>query len=191
MSFWLIFTHCSEAFSLDRFFRNCKPSGPSGVGKVPGAAVRIMQLQLCLLCFVSFYSKATGPSWLDGTAVHLVARLDQFTLFPVPDIFYSVWGSRILTWTTLLVEGLFPVAIWFEETRLWILGAALLLHAGLEYSLNVQLFQYVITSVFILFLKEEELLKPVRWLRLKVSMTFFRFKTISTIEAKHELKRLW
>lgn len=163
MAFWMVFAPSSEVLSLDSFFRGYSKR------KVSGFAVRMMQLQLCLLYFVSFYWKATGPSWLNGTAVHLVGELDQFARFPLPLFLNTVWGSCFLTWTTLLVEGLFPFAVWFEETRLWMLGAAVILHAGLEYSLNVQLFQFVITSVFVLFLKEEELVRPLRFLRRRLS----------------------
>ena len=96
--------------------------------------------------------KTTGGTWRDGTAVGMVLQLGEFQRFPIPDFFMTPLASQLFTSGTLAFELGFPVLVWVPALRLPVLAAGLAFHAGLEWILNVQLFQWLITSYYILFL---------------------------------------
>lgn len=173
ISFFLVFANSGAAFSLDRLwniFRGADTVTPTK--RIHPLAVRLMQLQLCIVYLATFSWKALGNMWIDGNAVFVVNQISQFERFPVPAFMKSVWASKALSWYTLLAEASFAFLVWFDETRIFMLIAMLILHAGLEYTMNIQLFQPIICSVFVLFLTESELRyvanlvqKPIRsWL---------------------------
>ena len=87
-----------------------------------------MQFQVCLVYGAGFLANLRGSMWRDGTAVYIVQQLSEFERFPMPDFLHSVWASRWLTWGTLALEGLFPILVWFKETRLPILATLVLFH---------------------------------------------------------------
>jgi len=113
---------------------------------------RILQLQLCVLYVVTGIWKASGASWRDGTAVGTVLQLGEFQRFPLPDFLLTPFMSQVLTYGTLLFELGFPVLVWIPSLRLPVLLCGLAFHLGLDYAVNVQLFQWVITAYYLLFL---------------------------------------
>jgi hypothetical protein len=77
--------------------------------------------------------------------------LDEFKKFPVPDFVQTLWFSRCATWSSLAVEAAFPLLIWIRPLRPYMLLAGILLHLGLEYSMNIPFFQWVVLSSYVLF----------------------------------------
>lgn len=169
MAFWLMFAPCNKALSLDRLIRIFwGTAGAREWEPIRPFASRVMQMQLCVLYFVTCYLKTQGPTWVAGSAVFRVLQLEQMRRFPIPDFFGSVFMSKMMTWGTLAIEGTFPFLIWFEETRFIALAAAVSLHVGLEYTMNIQLFQFIITGVLVLFLTENEIKRAFAWARNRI-----------------------
>ena len=96
-------------------------------------------------------------AWNDGSAVGQVLNLLEFRRFPLPDLLRSAAMSQALTGFAATVEILFPLLVWFKDTRKPALIAGLLLHLGMEWSLNIQLFQPTILSLYLLFMSPETL----------------------------------
>ena len=71
---------------------------------------------------------------------------------------------RLETWFTLAVEFSLGVLVWFKELRYYILAAGVLLHLGLEYSMNVPMFQWIALSVYITFVDGADLARA--WARI-------------------------
>lgn len=156
-SFFLMFAWSGRAFSLPRLVARWRgfEAGVRGefmIEQVPAWPQRILQLQLCVIYLVTGIWKATGRTWRDGHAVGLVLQLGEFQRFPVPDFFMTPAMSVVLTWATLLFELGFPVLVWVPRLRVPVLVAGLAFHAGLDWVMNVQLFQWLITSYYLLFL---------------------------------------
>jgi hypothetical protein len=61
--------------------------------------------------------------------------------------------SQLMTYGTLAFELGFPVLIWIPKLRLPVLLAGLAFHAGLDWVMNVQMFQWLITAYYLLWLK--------------------------------------
>ena len=153
-SFFLIFARSGESFNLLNLVQawRGRPDSPHR-GKIPAWPQRILQLQLCIVYFVAGVWKAKGDPWLDGSAVGTVLQLGEFQRFPIPDFVMTPFASSVLTFFTLGFELAFPFLVWVPRLLVPVLVTGILLHAGLEWMMNVQLFQWVITSYYLLFLR--------------------------------------
>ena len=152
LSFLLMFAPAGAAFSLDRWRRIRRGVASPGVPMIVPWAQRLLQLQICILYFDSVLFKLSGSYWLDGTAAYYVFSLDEFKRFPVPAICATLWFSRIATWLALVTEGAMATLIWIRPLRKYVLFAGIALHLGLEYTINIPLFQWVVLASFCLFL---------------------------------------
>ncbi|MFM8707495.1 MAG: HTTM domain-containing protein, partial [Planctomycetia bacterium] len=157
-TFFLIFARSDGALSLPRAVRRSflAPAGQSPehpLRLVPAWPQRILQLQLCVVYFTAAVWKALGPTWRNGTAVGIVLQLGEFQRFPIPDFLLTQAASRAMTYGTLAVEFSFPLLVWFPSLRLPVLLAGLVFHAGLDWVMNVQLFQWLITAYYLLWLE--------------------------------------
>ena len=152
LSFLLMFAPAGAAFSLDRRRRIRRGLESPGVPMIVPWAQRLLQLQVCVLYFDSVLWKLAGSYWLDGTAAYYVLHLDEFKRFPVPAIFATLWASRIATWFALATETAMATLVWVRPLRRYVLCAGIALHLGLEYSMNIPLFQWVILASYCLFL---------------------------------------
>jgi hypothetical protein len=163
-SFYLIFSAAGRALSVDRWLRVRRGAEPPGEPlPAPPWAQRLIQLQLALAYVATFCWKLTGHTWVDGTAVYYATRLTEFSRFPVPYLFDHLWTIKLLTWGTLALELALGTLVWFRDVRYPVLLAGLLLHLGLEYSLNIQLFQWVTVAPYVLFIDPRDLRRAWTW----------------------------
>jgi hypothetical protein len=162
--FFLIFARSDQAFSLTRWLQT--KSGkihPSEHPTIPAWPVRILQAHLCIIYISTAIWKSLGSMWMDGSAVGVVLQLGEFSRFPVPSFLATETSSKILTWMTLAIEFSFPILVWIPRYRTLTLASGIALHVGLEWIMNIQLFQWTITSLYILFLTPS--LGELRFLR--------------------------
>lgn len=152
--FFGMFAPLGATYSLDGLSarrRGRLPSGP-----VQGAywAVRLMQIQICLMYFWSTFYKIRGEVWASGEALYWVLRNLERVRWPLPSVLSdTMLGVNFLTYGTLLVEMLFPVLVWPARTRALMLACGLVLHLGMEYALTIGIFQYVVLASYLLFLE--------------------------------------
>lgn len=152
-TFFMIFSRAGAALSVDRWLRVRRglESGPPPAG-APWA-MRLIQLQLSFLYFYAFVWKAMGTMWLDGTALYYTARLQEFWRFPVPYVLEHMWAIKLSSWWTLAVEFALGPLVWIKELRYPVLIAGALLHAGIEYSMNIPLFGLTMVSAYVTFVR--------------------------------------
>ncbi|MEI6834666.1 MAG: HTTM domain-containing protein [bacterium] len=160
--FFLMFACSDQAFSLKAYLarRNLWPFKTQVAGSIPAWPQRILQIQLCIVYLVAAILKLKGDMWRDGTAVGMVLQLGEFERFPIPDFVMTSAGSAFATYFTVGFELLFPFLIWFDPLRRFLMILGLLLHGGLEWTMNIQMFQWIITSYYILFIRFDK--KPVK-----------------------------
>lgn len=152
-SLYLIFAPAGRALSVDRWLRVRRGLEPPGE-PAPASpwAQRLIQLQFAVVYLATVYWKLHGHTWVDGTAVYYAARVREYDRFPVPYLFDHLWTIKLLTWGTLVVEFALGALVWLRDLRYPVLLAGVTLHLGLEYSMNIQLFQWVMLSAFVLFI---------------------------------------
>jgi predicted DCC family thiol-disulfide oxidoreductase YuxK len=68
-----------------------------------------------------------------------------------------MWTIKLWTWSTLLIEFSLGTLVWIKEFRYWVLLGGLLLHCGIDYSMNIPLFGFIMVSMYITFIEPEDL----------------------------------
>ncbi|MFT3926620.1 MAG: HTTM domain-containing protein [Myxococcales bacterium] len=141
--FLTIFMRSSEVWSLDAFVRRRR--GLAVATEVDGWCLRLVQVQMAALLWSAGVEKLSGTMWREGTAMYFILHLDDFAMHgPIPDFLReSLLFSRLTTWGSLLLEILAPLLVWFRETRRLALLAILMLHLGIEYAMNIYLFEWI------------------------------------------------
>lgn len=168
-AFWLMFAPAGEAFSIDRLIRIWRGhDGP--VHKPQGVwAQRMIQFQTALVYFMTAWWKATGSTWVDGTAIYYVQHLQEFRRFSIPLWMQTLIMVKLQSWFALVEEFALGTLVWVIELRYWVLAVGVVLHLALEYSMNVPLFQWIMLSSFVLFILPEDLQRIWNWIRQRVS----------------------
>ena len=156
-AFFLMFAPAGGALSLDRVIRvRNRRKGHAVEPKAPWAQ-RMIQFQLALLYFTSFWWKLKGHAWLDGTALYYAMHLHEVRRFPLPSWLQNAAILKLGAWLTLALEFSLGILIWFKRLRYYLLAAGLLFHLCLEYALNVPMFQWDILAAYVLFIEPSDL----------------------------------
>lgn len=150
---------------LDAAYAICgrKPVGcaPDFVRTIPSNAsawaVRLVQFELTAIYASAAWSKWCGASWRDGTALYYVSRMqDVFGRFWLPDfLFETPWILATMTWSVLVVETTIPVALWIRSLRPYAVAMAIGLHLGIEYSMHLFLFEWIMMVGLVAFMKPQ------------------------------------
>jgi Vitamin K-dependent gamma-carboxylase len=163
--FFLIFAPAGAALSVDRLIRIRRGKEDAAVRARSPWAQRMIQIQLALLYFAAFCSKAQGAPWVEGTALFYVYHLDELHRFPVPSWFLQPIVLKLGSWAALTLELSFAVLIWVRDLRYYLLALGLLFHLCLEYSLNVPLFEWDVLSAYVLFIDAADIGRVGNWIR--------------------------
>ncbi|MBB5060167.1 hypothetical protein HDF16_004903 [Granulicella aggregans] len=152
--FFMVFASSGAVFSVDNWLRSIRtPSGRQSTRLISPWPLRLIQCQLAILYLASFWWKAKGSTWWDGSALFYVLHLREVRQFPIPQLFYNVWLLRFGSWGALAFELLFPCLVWFRRFRKPVLVCGLLFHLTLEYALNIPMFQWDVLSAYVPFLE--------------------------------------
>ena len=155
--FFLMFAPAGAALSIDRLLRVRRGKEGRQIQPKPPWAQRMIQIELALLYFMSFWGKSLGQPWVNGTALYYVMHLNELQRFPVPQWMIQPILLKLGTWFALAIEFALGTLIWFRELRYPLLLLGLLFHLTLEYSLNTPMFQWDVLSAYILFVYPEDL----------------------------------
>lgn len=134
-------------------------------------AIRLLQVHLCIIYFVSGIAKLTGRSWWNGTAVW--GTLANYEMAPMQYDFYNVLlrflshnelvFSMVLmagSYFTLAFEIGYPFLIWRPRFRRLYLASAVLLHGMIGTVMGLSSFALIMLVMNMAFLTDEE----ARWL---------------------------
>jgi hypothetical protein len=94
------------------------PGAESGSVRVRPWAIRLAQIQLCLVYFYTGLSKldADGPSdWLTGEAVYFALNDITLTRFSYAVLPVPLFVCRLLSWATIAFELGFPFLVWWPR----------------------------------------------------------------------------
>ena len=166
--FFLIFSHAGAALSVDRWIRMRRGKEPGEPTPRAPWAMRLIQLQLAFLYFYAFVWKMMGPMWISGIALYYTSRLPEFFRFPLPYVFEHMWTIKLATWSTLVVEFSLGVLVWVRELRYWVLLGGVLLHAGIDYTMNIPMFGFTMVTAYVTFVAPEDLQRFLTWGKSKV-----------------------
>jgi hypothetical protein len=174
-SFYLMFSDSGAALSVDRLIKrwtaptlgeNSRPRLISPWGQ------RMIQIQLALAYWSTFENKIAGKQWVEGTAVYYAVRLDDLARFQMPYLYNNPLFCKFLTWFTLAVEGSMWTLVWFKEFRYYVLAAAVAMHLGIDYSINLPVFEWAFMAGFVTFIPGEDLSRFMDLFKVRISAGF-------------------
>ncbi len=151
--FLLIWMPLGRVWSIDS-----KRKSPNGNGDVPAWPLRLLQIELTCLYFSAVLSKLSGTAWRDGTALYYVSKLGEFSgRMPITaGLFEIMWLVAILTWLTIAVELLLVFGVWVPKMRLPTVVIGMLFHLGIELTMNLFLFQWLMILILSTHLRYED-----------------------------------
>ncbi|WII72371.1 HTTM domain-containing protein [Bdellovibrio sp. 22V] len=154
--FFLFFTPSGDLWSVDRWRKLKQGRAPLVPLERSPWALRLIQLQFCTIYVATVLFKIKGEPWVDGTAVYIATRLDEFYRFPFP-LLNSMLFIKFLTWSTLIVEFAMGTLVWFKELRYWVLLAGVGLHLGIEYTMSIPMFEWAMIVMMIAMIDSRDL----------------------------------
>jgi hypothetical protein len=170
-AFYLAVTGASgQAFSLDRLLaarRRARGAakGPGGPDCGPPAptvsanlALRLIQLNLCLIYAVAGLAKLRGDAWWDGRAFGMLLGNSEFRPFDLSWLVAYPMLVSLGTHATIALELLYPVLVWGRGLRPWVLAITAVMHVGIILTLGLLEFSLVMLAANLAFV-------PGDWLR--------------------------
>lgn len=167
--FFACFASLGDRWSVDDWLRR-----RSGAPRPPQREVWPLRLMQISVVFVYLFSLPAKPSddiaWIDGSAIYYVMASENWGRFPeLAPLFYAGPLSPLMTWGTLVIEGLFPFLVWPRRTRPYALGALALLQLGIALLVgHVLNFNLVMLASFLLFVPDSTLEMAVARVRIWV-----------------------
>lgn len=168
MLFLVMLSPCHLKYSIDSFLR--RKQGEVVPSYVPATFLRLLQLQFSIVYLATTLFKLKGYDWVDGTAVYYTSRLENFQRIIIPYVFDFSFLIKTITWSALLIEFSMGSLIWIKEYRKWVLLAGIMLHAGIELTMNIGFFEWIMMGSYVLFLEKDEfdrIFSPIKSLFLK------------------------
>lgn len=127
---------------------------------------RLMQIQVSIVYLSTFLNKSGGGKWQHGTAAYYPYMIKEFHRFTVPLLdAHHQWFIELATYGTLAVEFMLGTLVWVPRLRLYVLALGVLLHLGIEYSMNIPLFAFLMIASYISFLTQADLVHFQKWVK--------------------------
>ena len=182
--FYGCFAPLGAALSVDGWLRTRRLGQAASVSESPHPLVwpvRLMQVNIALIYLISLPTKVCDPSgeWLRGDAIYWSMMNDMWSQWPWKWMFYDghLLLSRLMTYGTILVEGTFPLLVWFRKTRPYVLVGITALHLGIAAMIpNVTFFTLAMVCSFWLFVPAESLRRFVRSVKTITTQMAGRFR---------------
>ena len=155
LGFILMFAPSGAALSVDSWLR-FKKTGER-ILEIQNTSIRLLQIQFSLVYLATFLFKAYGDMWLDGTATYYTARLISFQRVVLPYLFDYLWSVKFMTWSALFIEFALGTLIWVKELRYPVVLAGIGLHIGIELTMSIGFFEWMMLVGFLLFIEPKYL----------------------------------
>ena len=173
MAAYLILSPAGAACSLDRLWRIFRGTEDDTTPLVVPWAQRLMQLQIAIVYLAASLSKAGGEKWVNGTAAYYPLHLPETARFPMLGS-DTLWVINLITWGTVAIELALALLVWVPRLRLYVLTAGVMLHLGIEYSMNIPLFSFMMIASYLTFLTAEDFQNFLAWANRSLRLTPLR-----------------
>jgi hypothetical protein len=155
--FCLVWADCGRVLSIDAWLRSREPSNEVDLGPLPIWPLRLIQVQVALIYFVTALWKLNNVLWRDGSALHYVFENPQFRRFAAlgsPGL--DPW-TTLATYATLGWELAFAFLVLHRRTRRWALISGTAMHLGMWGLLELGPFSWLMLASYVAFLDPHRL----------------------------------
>lgn len=117
-------------------------------------------IHLCLIYFISAIHKIHTDVWFNGIATYYTFNIERFNGTHINNyISKNYFFVTLSTYGTWLIELLYPVLIWFKETKKIMIVLVIILHIGIAIFMMLYDFQLLFIFVQGFFISNESWLK--------------------------------
>ena len=143
-AFLLLFFPLDHCTMHDGFGFKGLPSSASS-SSWPMWPFRIFQIEVVLIYMGASLAKIVVKDWQDGSALFRISYgIQDFPGIFNPDCLFGRYGPlKILTWSSVLVEGLCYITVWIPALRNISIGLMMLFHVGIDMSMNMHMFEWL------------------------------------------------
>lgn len=128
-------------------------------------ALRLMQIQVCIVYGFSGLEKLKGSRWWDGSALWDVLSIGNMQRWDLSFVAHFPVILAAAVYIVLIFEVYFPVLIWLKKWRLPMLLFGVFMHIGIFVFMNLPSFGFMMITLYILFLKKQEVLSGLQGMR--------------------------
>lgn len=153
----ILFGPIDKMYSLDSYRKEPALASPW--------VQNLLRFQIAIVYAHSFFAKMEGSTWWDGTAIYYALHMEDFYRFPVPYLFDNIITIKLATWSTLAIELSLWTLVWIRSLRYYVLAAGVILHLGIDWSMNLPFFEDLMIASYVLFLKPEDIERFVLFIR--------------------------
>jgi hypothetical protein len=152
------------------------PPAPSVSGNF---ALRLFQIQFCIIYFAAGTSKLLGGRWWNGQALYYTVANYEFS--PVRFAFFQdllawlcdhrwLWEVVISggSWFTIALELSLPLLVWNRRLRMPLVGCALLLHFAIALFMGLTVFSLMMGTMVLAFVPGTTVQGWLAWAQRKV-----------------------
>ena len=160
--FYLVFAQSHQQLKWINYFVS-KRKGLVAEGSSKGdwlntVAFRFIQIQVCVIYVFSGFSKVTGATWRDGSAIWKSLTVYDSSFIFDHTLFLSMpLLVGILSVSVILFEVYFPVFVWFSRWRMSAVIAGVIFHLSICIFLNLWFFSLIMLSSYMVFIPPEVL----------------------------------
>lgn len=152
-TFLLIFAPTGRLLSVDRVIRILRGKEiPTPGIRAPIFGLRLLQIQFSWIYVCATIHKLEGVKWRTGTALSTVLRIPEFQTSFTHYFTDTNLLTKVMTWASVLIEGLLATLIWVPLFRLPIAIAGILFHLSVELLMYIPLFEWIMMVGLILFI---------------------------------------
>lgn len=148
---YLLFSGCGGAYSLDAISKRS-----STVAAV--WPLRMIQIQLCLLYFVSGWVKLTSLSWMQGDILSVVLQHPQYARWNFTTSLQQSWPRDFIRYVSVLIgvwELCFPWLLMQKHTRFACLLFGIFFHLSLLLLMQLRWFAIIMLVLYVAFLPND------------------------------------
>lgn len=193
ITFFLILSPCGHSLSLDSLIGRTHTSFHRPK-HWPIWSLRLIQIQISLLYLSSLVVKLSGETWLSGTAVYYITRLDHLAFSSVPWILDNKITLAFLSWITLGIDFLLGAMIWKEKWRKQVILIGLAFHLSILYVTGISFGSVIMMILLLSFYSPVELQRFIQkiqstliiGLRESSLSTNIKVKLIKSIRGSYE-----
>ena len=106
---------------------------------------RIFQIEMMLIYMGASLGKVVVKEWQDGSAIfRLSYGIQDFPGIFNPDFLFRRYGPlKLLTWSSMLVEGFCYITVWIPALRNLSVGLMIFFHVGIDLAMNMHMFEWL------------------------------------------------
>jgi hypothetical protein len=168
---YLSMSQCGERLSVDRLIKRRWFPELLKESYWPWA-LRLLQIQIAIVYWQNSVAKLAGPQWVAGTAVYYATRLQELSGLPIPFLFDNQIICALLTWMALTIEVCLWTLIWVKECRYWVLLAGVMLHVGIDLSINLPMFEWLFICSYVCFIEPQDLQRVLDFVAFRLKERF-------------------